>query len=150
MSSTLVRVGGVAAVMHGTSRATLNLDIVYRRTPDNIDRLVLAGQPYRPNIPGAPPDFLFSWNAATIQRGLNFSLTTDVGDLNVLGTIVGGGSYEALLPFTLVVQIFGADCRLLGLDRLIEITRAAGRPQDFEIIAELETIRDLQRSFHAA
>jgi hypothetical protein len=70
--------------------------------------------------------------------------------VKLLGEIVGGGSYEALLPFTLVVPVFGAECRLLGLNRLIEVTRAAGRPQDFEMLAELETVRDLKRGVGAA
>jgi hypothetical protein len=29
-----------------------------------------------------------------------------------------------------------------GVDRLIEVKRAAGRPKDLEALAELETIRD--------
>src|SRR5262249_23771540 len=50
-------VEGVAAVLHGASRVTFDLDVVYRRTSDNIDRLVLALTPYRPNVPGAPSKF---------------------------------------------------------------------------------------------
>jgi len=36
----------------------------------------------------------------------------------------------------------GVECRCLTLERLIEVKRAAGRPKDFEAIAELEAIRD--------
>jgi hypothetical protein len=32
-----------------------------------------------------------------------------------------------------------------GIDKLIEVKRAAGRPRDFEAIAELELIRDQLR-----
>jgi hypothetical protein len=39
----------------------------------------------------------------------------------------------------------GVNCRLLNLDRLIEVKRAAGRPKDFEAIAELETVRARQQ-----
>jgi len=38
-------VGGAAATAHGASRLTLDLDIVYRRTPDNIERLIAALAP---------------------------------------------------------------------------------------------------------
>ena len=31
---------------------------------------------------------------------------------------------------------------MLDLDKLIEVKRAAGRPKDFEAIAELEAIRE--------
>jgi hypothetical protein len=36
--------------------------------------------------------------------------------------------------------VFGVDCRCLNLESLIEVKRAAGRPKDFEAIAELEEI----------
>ena len=135
-------IGGVAAAVHGAARVTFDLDVVYRRTADNIGRLVLALTPYHPYLRGAPPGLPFRWDAPTIQRGLNFTLTTDVGDLDVLGEVIGGGAYEALLSSTVAVRAFGVECRLLDLDRLIEVKRAAGRPKDFEAIAELETVRE--------
>ncbi len=140
-----VLIGGVAAAVHGAARATFDLDVVYRRTPENVGRLVLALTPYHPYLRGAPPGLPFRWDAATIQHGLNFTLTTDLGDLDVLGEIVGGGGYDALLPSTVVIRAFDVDCRLLNLDRLIEVKRAAGRPKDFEALAELETVRARRR-----
>jgi hypothetical protein len=139
-------VGGVAASIHGSARATVDIDIVYRRTAQNIDRLVRALTPLHPYLRGAPPGLPFRWDAVTIQRGLNFTLTTDLGDLDTLGEIVGGGGYDALLADTEVSRAFGIECRLLRIDRLIEIKRAAGRPKDFEAVAELETIREKGRS----
>ena len=130
-------IGGVAATIHGSARK----HIVYRRTPENIRRLVRALTPHHPYLRGAPPGLPFRWDEATVQRGLNFTLTTDLGDLDTLGEIVGGGGYDALVAATEVVPAFGVQCRLLDLDRLIEVKRAAGRPKDFETIAELETIR---------
>jgi hypothetical protein len=69
-------------------------------------------------------------------------LCTALGDLDLLGEIVGGGGYNALLPHTIEVELVGTRCRCLNLDKLIEVKRAAGRPKDFEAIAELELIRD--------
>ncbi|TKB72823.1 MAG: hypothetical protein E8D45_09835 [Nitrospira sp.] len=65
---------------------------------------------------------------------------TDLGDLDVLGEIVGGGRYEDLLPHTIMLDLFGVSCRCLGLRRLIEVKRAAGRPRDLEAMAELEVL----------
>jgi hypothetical protein len=138
-------VGGVAAAVHGSARATFDLDVVYRRTPEGIERLVLALLPYHPYLRGAPPGLPFRWDAATVRRGLNFTLTTDIGDLDLLGEITGGGDYDALAPSTTIIRAFDIECRLLNLDRLIEVKRAAGRPKDFEVVAELETIREQQR-----
>ncbi len=76
----------------------------------------------------------------TLRRGLNFTLTTDLGPVDVLGEIVGGGTYESLLPDSAPGTLFGHECRLVGLDRLIRLKRAAGRPKDLEAIAELEAL----------
>lgn len=140
-----VLVGGVAAIAHGSVRLTRDVDVVYRRTPENLQRLALAVAPYHPYLRGAPPGLPFRWDVATVQRGLNFTLTTDLGDLDLLGEITGGGRYDDLLPYTLRIQLFGLECLCLDLERLIHVKRAAGRPRDLEAIAELEVILEERR-----
>ena len=47
---------------------------------------------------------------------------------------------------TAILDAFGVECRGLSLTTLIKAKRAAGRPKDFEAIAELEAIaEELQR-----
>jgi hypothetical protein len=135
-------VGGVAATVHGSSRLTSDLDVVYRRTPENFGRLASALAPLRPYLRGAPPGLPFRWDADTIRSGLNFTLNTASGPLDLLGEIAGGGTYDALLPHTLVMHAFGVEFTCLNLPCLIRVKRAAGRPRDFEAIAELESLRD--------
>ena len=137
-----VLVGGVAATVHGSTRLTAVVDVVYERSRDNLDRLALALAPYHPYLRGAPPGLPFRWDSQTLERGLNFTLTTDLGALDLLGEITGGGRYSDLLPHSIVIRVFGIECRCLGLDRLIDVKRAAGRPKDLEAIAELEAIRE--------
>ena len=133
-------VGGLAAAIHGSARLTQDVDFVYSRAPDNIGRLVVALRPYSPYLRGAPPGLPFAWNEATVERGLNFTLTTTIGDIDLLGEITGGGDYEALLPHSLEVDIFGCRCRCLDLPALIRTKRAAGRPRDLDALAELEAL----------
>lgn len=135
-------VGGVAARIHGSARLTQDLDLVYSRSPENIDRLVAALVPVSPYLRGAPPGLPFRLDSAAVRRGLNFTLTTAHGDLDLLGEIAGGGGYAALLPDTAEVTLFGLRCRCLTLERLIHVKRAAGRPRDLEAIAELEALRE--------
>ncbi|HEV8438988.1 MAG TPA: hypothetical protein VGT40_12905 [Methylomirabilota bacterium] len=143
-------VDGVAATIHGSARVTQDLDIVYARTPENIARLAAALAPQRPYLRGAPPGLPFRWEAATIRRGLNFTLTTTLGDLDLLGEIVGGGTYVDLLPYSDVAKVSGVEYRCLGLTRLIHVKRAAGRPKDLEAVAELEALREEQRDQESA
>jgi hypothetical protein len=137
-----ILIGGAAATVHGSSRLTRDVDVVYSRTRENMARLVTALTPYQPYLRGAPPGLPFRWDVPTIERGLNFTLVTQLGDLDVLGEIVGGGGYDALLPFTSFIRAFDVQCRCLNLDRLIEVKRAAGRPKDLEALAELEAIQE--------
>ena len=133
-------VGGAAATAHGSARLTRDLDVVYRRAPDNVERLVSALAPYKPYLRDAPSGLPFSWDERTVWRGLNFTLTTSLGAIDLLGEITGGGDYEKLLPDSITLQLYGVECLCLGLERLIHVKRAAGRPKDLEAIAELEAI----------
>lgn len=133
-------VGGGAAIAHGSARLTSDVDVVYARDPENIHNLAVALQGHQPYLRGAPPGLPFHWDEETIKAGLNFTLTTTVGDLDLIGEITGAGSYEALLPFTEELEVFNVRCRFVTLERLIQLKRAAGRPKDLEVIAELQAL----------
>jgi len=86
-----ILVGGVAGSLHGAARATYDVDVVYRRSPENLSRLVAALAPYGPYLRGAPAGLPFFFDVQTLGQGLNFTLTTSVGDLDLLGEVTGGG-----------------------------------------------------------
>ncbi len=137
-----ILVGGVAATVHGSARLTRDVDVVYSRTPVNMKRLVEALAPHDPYLRGAPAGLPFSWDVNTVQRGLNFTLTTRLGDLDLLGELTGGGGFEQLRAHASNVRLFDRDVRCLDLDWLIRVKRAAGRPRDLEAVAELEALRE--------
>jgi predicted nucleotidyltransferase len=138
-------VGGAAATAHGSARLTQDLDVVYRRTPENFSRLARALAPHRPYLRGAPPGLPFTFDVRTINGGFNFTLTTNLGALDLLAEIAGGGRYEDLLPYSIRLRLYGVECLCLGLEMLVQVKRAAGRPKDLEVLAELETILEEQR-----
>jgi hypothetical protein len=137
-------VGGLAARVHGSSRYTDDLDIVYDRESGNVARLVDCLASLSPYLRGAPPGLPFQWQTETIMKGLNFSLTTSLGPVDVLGEIVLGGNYDQLLPYSERLELFGRECLCLGIKRLIDVKLAAGRPKDLEAIAELQAILEEQ------
>lgn len=139
-------VGGAAAIGHGSARLTSDLDVVHRRTPQNISRLVSALAPLNPYLRGAPPGLPFQWSDETIKKGLNFTLATSLGALDLLGEITGGGSYDDILSHSVTLKLYSSECLCLGLEYLIKVKRAAGRPKDFEAVAELEAILEEQQS----
>jgi predicted nucleotidyltransferase len=140
-----VLVGGVAATAHGSARTTQDLDIVYERSDENLQRLVLALAPYEPYLRGAPPGLPFHLDMETLRSGLNFTLTSQLGWIDLFGEIPAAGRYEDLVSTAIKLRIFGQECNLIDLDTLIRAKRAAGRPKDYESLAELESIRDRKR-----
>jgi predicted nucleotidyltransferase len=141
-----ILIGGMAARVWGSSRLTDDIDIVYRRTLQNMERLIAALAPYQPYLRGAPPGLPFQWEVDTLRRGLNFKLITQLGSIDLFGEVAGGGTYEQLLPFTVELKVGDIPFRCVNLSKLIELKRAAGRPRDLEAIAELEMLSELQES----
>ena len=137
-----VLIGGVAARAHGSARVTQDVDICYARNTGNLERLVLALKPLKPYLRGAPPGLPFEWSVATLRAGLNFTLTTTVGDIDLLGEVTGGGTFEDLESHTIRARIYDRETLVLDLPWLIRTKRAAGRPRDLEAVAELMAIME--------
>jgi predicted nucleotidyltransferase len=135
-----ILVGGLAAIVHGSPRLTYDVDVVYARSRENLRRLAAALAPFAPYLRGAPPGLPFVLDERTLRSGLNFTLVTTLGDVDVLGEVTGGGNYEDLLPFTDEVDAFGHRFHCVGLGTLIKLKRAAGRVKDLEAVAELQAL----------
>jgi len=133
-------IGGVAAAIHGSAHITFDLDVLYRRTPENLERLAAALTPLNPYLRGAPGGLPFRLDVATLARGLNFTLTTALGDLDLLGEVAGGGTYDRLLPEAETIALEHSEFRIVSLRRLIALKRAAGRPKDLNVLGELEAL----------
>ena len=137
-----ILIGGAAAIAHGSARFTEDLDVVYERSPENLMRIVDALAPYQPYPRGAPAGLPFVWDVATLKRGMNFTLTTQLGDFDLFGEIPGGGTYGELAGGTIAIELFGMRCLCLSLAQLIRAKRTTGRPKDLEALAELQAIED--------
>jgi predicted nucleotidyltransferase len=140
-------VGGVAAVLHGLGYTTYDLDVVYSRDRENLRRIAETLAPHQPYLRGAPPGLPFKLDVGTLRNGLNFTLTTSFGDLDLLGEVTGAGGFRELLPHSQEIEAFGVPCRRANLDRLILMKRAAGRPKDFEVLSQLEALREEQQTW---
>ena len=89
-----VIVGGIAALIHGSLLLTNDVDVCYARDPENLRRLVGALQSVHARLRNAPEGLPFILDAETLKRGLNFTFTTNIGDLDLLGEVRGVGHYE--------------------------------------------------------
>jgi hypothetical protein len=137
-----VIVGGTAATAHGSAGLTFDLDVVYDRAPDNLSRLFSALAPHHPYLRGAPPGLPFVWDEQTLARGLNFTLTTVLGDNR---PVRRGRRWRHLRSARPPCRRDGPLRNRLpdGGHREAALKRAAGRPKDLETIAEFEEILEL-------
>jgi hypothetical protein len=141
-----VLIGGLAMIAHGSAYITKDLDICYSRTPVSVAALVHALGTLHPRLRGAPADLPFRFDPPTIQAGLNFTLTTDLGDVDVLGEIAGIGRYEQALANSVEKVIEDVKVRVLTIDGLIAAKKAAGRTKDKLHLLELEELKKLSEA----
>lgn len=138
-----ILIGGLAATAFGSSRLTTDIDLIYSRSSENRKKISETFSSLHPYLRGAPPNLPFQFDERTLSSGLNFTLSTDLGDIDLLAE-VPGGNYESLKDDTIELEIFGQKCKCIGLKKLIELKKASGRPKDFEAIAELQAILEEQ------
>src|SRR5215472_8292128 len=87
-------IGGQAAVLHGSPLPTIDVDLCYRRTTENLERLAPALRELHPTLRGAPPDLPFRLDAQSLALGANFTFNTDCGPLDLLGWVEPLGTYD--------------------------------------------------------
>lgn len=136
-----VIIGGVALVAHGSARTTEDIDICYAREPANIAALAAALAPLHPTLRGAPKDLPFRIDVPTLKAGLNFTLDTDLGPVDLLGEVTGVGGYSEVARDAEQVELYGRRVKLMSLDTLEKAKRAAGRRKDLLDLAEIAEIR---------
>jgi hypothetical protein len=136
-----VIVGGVAFTLRGSARATFDLDLCYDRRKDNLSRMSRALLPFTPTLRGAPAGLPFKLDPETLAAGLNFTLDTTIGPVDLLGELSGIGTYDVVLRLSSRLVVYGHEVDVLSLEGLERAKRAAGRRKDLLDIAEILEIR---------
>jgi hypothetical protein len=139
-----VVIGGIAAVAHGSPQITQDLDITYAGDAANLERLgaVLTG--LGATLRGVTDDVPFIPDGRTLRHARVLTLDTPDGALDVLAEPDGSGGYARLRANAITATVGGVEIRIAGLDDLIAMKKAAGRPKDQIYIEELEAIRRLR------
>jgi hypothetical protein len=139
-----VVIGGIAAALHGSTTFTADLDILYDRSGDNIERLaraLIAMRAVRRDLPAGVPAPL---DARALRNGANVLLTTRFGELDCIGeTPSGRFTFAQVAPTAELVRIgTDLDVRVASLDELIRMKRGTGRTKDRIEVENLSALRD--------
>jgi len=86
----------------------------------------------------------FIWNESSLRNGTVFTLTTDLGTIDLLAEVSGLGSFEQVQVESATVEAFGRTVRTLDLKSLILAKRAAGREKDLRTLPELESLLEAE------
>jgi len=123
-------VGGAAAVLQGTPITTLDLDIVHRRTPENVARLLEVLLQLDATMRHDFADRGLRPTAEMLSGTGQINLSTSLGPIDPLCQLDGGRGYDELLPYSRSIVDEGRLLRVLDLPTLIEVKTRAGRPKD--------------------
>lgn len=133
-----VVVGGLAAVAQGAPITTMDLDVVHRRTAENVDALVALLERHHARYRGRPGGAPLPINRAGLL-GLGHALfMTDLGPFDLLGAIEEGLDYDALLPRSRRADIAGHPVHVLDLAEIVRLKRASSHPKDKAMLPLLE------------
>ncbi len=138
-------VGGMAAIAQGSAHLTADIDICYGRDKENLENLVKAFTPFHPYLRGAPRDLPFIFDARTLKAGLNFTFSTDVGDIDLIGELSGIGYYDEVIKLSEETEIYNQKYYVLTLEGLIQNKKAVARKKDLELLTELEALREIRK-----
>ena len=141
-----VLIGGQAEVLYGGERVTYDVDVCPRWTPENLERLATALGEIHPRMRGlrAHDEVPLRPDAALLAGSEIWTLSTDLGDVDLLRVVKPLGEYDAVLPGSMRIDLDGVPVVVIGLDDLIASKKAIGRPKDLEAVRSLEVIRKLR------
>jgi predicted nucleotidyltransferase len=142
-----VVVGGLAAILHGASVQTYDIDLVYSRDPENIQRLldflreadaIFRIQPHRRLRP----------NESHLAGGGHLNLLTRYGPVDLLGAIGNQLGYADLLAHSNEMDLGeGMRIQVLDLKTIIAVKEQLGSAKDLAALPALyQTLRQMKKS----
>jgi hypothetical protein len=127
-----VIVGAYALALHGAPRASGDIDLFVRASPDNAERVLAALAHFGAPLAGA------GVSAADFARpGLVYQIGLPPRRIDVL-TEISGVTFEEAWASRATADLEGRAIGFIGRAALIKNKRAAARPQDLADVARLE------------
>jgi len=139
-----VVIGGIAAIAHGSPQITQDLDISYAGDEENLERLAETLVALGARLRGVTDEVPFVPDGRTLRHTRVLTLDTLDGALDLLAEPDASGGYARLRANAIEAAVSGVTVRIAGLEDLIAMKKAAGRPKDRVYVEELEAIRRLR------
>lgn len=135
-----VIVGGFAAVIHGSSMLTRDLDVCIVLNRANIEKLRDTFSDLHPVHRFTSQRLSFLDNPESDAPIKNLFLQTDLGPIDFLSNIDGVGSYEDVRKNADEITLFGRKTHIINLNALLKAKETLGREKDLIAAKELRAI----------
>lgn len=139
-----VVIGGIAAVLHGSVRNTSDLDICFATDQGNLDALGDVLMELGARLKGVDDTVPLVPDGRALHAIEVLTMTTRLGDLDVLVRPAGSPGYDALRRNADRFDLGGFSILVASIDDLIAMKLAAGRQKDLATVEELEAIKQLE------
>jgi len=136
-----VVIGGIAARLHQTGHATVDIDVCPSSTEENLERLAdaLRAIGARLRVSGEPDGVQFDPHPQQLRQMSMLTLLTIHGPLDLCFTPAGFlDGYETLHTNEVQIVVAGVQVAVASLDDVIKSKRSAGRPKDIVALPALE------------
>ena len=136
-----VLIGGWAAKLQGSPTVTADIDICYARDTDDLERLAIALASLDVRLRDIDEDVPVSLDARSLRTGDTFTLTTSLGDVDLIAIPAGSRGYDELVTTADTLELDDLAVPVASIADLISMKRAAGRPKD---LIEVEVLKALE------
>lgn len=136
-----VVVGGFAALIHGSTLVTRDLDICAVLSHGDVAKLREALRDLNPTHRLTPQRLSFLTNPDSDVPVQNLYLETEIGTVDILSSVLGVGDFQRVRAGSVEIEAFGRRCRVISVDDLIRAKEAMGREKDLLAVKELRAIR---------
>jgi hypothetical protein len=135
-----VVIGGYAAVAHGASYVTFDLDVCCPFIGGNLEKIHAALIDLHPYYRETPQELPFTLKPDLASRLNNLYLKTDLGQLDCLGSLPEIGDYAFAAAHSVPVELPFGLCRFLDCPTLIRVKETVRRPKDLLVASHLRAI----------
>jgi hypothetical protein len=137
-----VLVGGYAAVAHGVSLVTQDIDICCRFSAENLYRLQNTLTDLHPRHRMLPQNLPLALTDELCSRVKNLYLETDLCVLDCLSEVAGVGGFDEVLAQSVAMATPAGTIRVLDIDTLIRAKETMGRLHDQLTVTQLRAIKE--------
>jgi predicted nucleotidyltransferase len=142
-----VLIGGFAAVVHGSTLVTQDLDICAAITEPQIAKLREALKDLNPrHRMNRAANLSFLDHPRDLRGVQNIYLETELGILDILSKAEPAGEFEAIKSRSCEISLYGYKCRVISIEDLILVKEAMRRPKDLQAAEELRLILSKSKS----